>query len=339
MHLPLNPILKPIAVNKSKTLLFVLSVILFGCKPEKQPASISQELTIKGAFFGVAPTDQPQLLAPELLASPVVEYNGTFSPNGLEFYYTTDTPSNAYITFTQIQSDSTWSAPKIASFSGEFSDYDPLFSPDGNRIYFSSSRPEGDNENSKVWYVERKDSSWSEPVRVILTGEEENEYYSSLTNDGSIYFNIWSKGDIYKAVKNDSIYQVEALPEIINSGRDKGDPFIAPNEEYLIYRGYDDTLGRGDLYISFNIDGAWTKPENLGKPINSSSHEMCPWVSHDGKLFVFASGRVQEELQTSALDSIQKVHKKSTSYDNGRLNLYYTSTDFIQRMREKHLKQ
>lgn len=317
----------------------MMILTFLGCKTEEQSPIDSQEPTAKGAFFGVTPTDQPQLLVPELLASPVVEYNGTFSPNGSEFYYTTDTPYNAYITFTTMQVDGTWSIPKIASFSGEFSDYDPLFSPDGNRIYFSSSRPENDNQNSKVWYVERKDSLWSEPIRVVLTGEEENEYYSSLTNDGSIYFNIWSKGDIYKAVKTDSIYQVEALPEIINSGRDKGDPFIAPNEEYLIYRGYDDTLGRGDLYISFNIDGTWTNPENLGEPINSSSHEMCPWVSHDGKLFVFASGRIQEKLQTSALDSIEKVHEKSTSYDNGRLNLYYTSTDFIQRMKEKHLKQ
>ncbi len=307
------------------------------CRQGQNPESVPPEHLDKGAFFGVVPSEKPQLLAPELLASPVTEYNGTFSPDGTEFYYTTDIPENAYITFTKLQTDSTWSIPKIASFSGEFSDYDPLFSPNGNRIYFSSSRPKGDNENSKIWYVERQGSTWSEPVRVILTGEENNEYYSSLTNDGRLYFNIWSKGDIYKATPTDSTYTIEILPEIINSGKDKGDPFIDPKEEYLIFRGYDDTFGRGDLYISFNINGEWSAPENLGEPINSKAHEMCPWVSQDGKLFVFASGRINQKLQTAPLDSINKVHEVYNSYDNGQLNLYYTSTNFIQKLKEKHL--
>nr|WP_298793109.1 hypothetical protein [uncultured Allomuricauda sp.] len=311
---------------------FALLLIL-SCKQEQQQKPTAN--LIKGPFFSAVPQEQPQLLAPELLMSPVTEYNGTFSPDGTEFYYTTDVAQNAYITFTKMLSDSTWSEPRIASFSGTFSDYDPLFSPDGNRIYFSSSRPKGDTDNSKIWYTERTDSGWSDPVRVVLTGEEDNEYYSSLTTDGTLYFNIWSKGDIYKAIPTDSIYQVELLPDIINSGGDKGDPFVAPNEEYLIYRGYDESLGGGDLYITFNINGEWTQPENLGEPINSEAHEMCPWVSQDGKLFVFASGRSTGKLETAPLDPIKKVHSENSSFNN--LNLYYTSADFIQRMKQKHL--
>ncbi|WP_420603346.1 TolB family protein [Flagellimonas sp.] len=321
-------------MNNVKLPIFILfALLLLSCKQEQKPEL--EKNPNNGPFFGIVPTEQPQLLAPELLTSPVTEYNGTFSPDGKEFYYTTDVPQNAYITFTEMLSDSTWSEPKIASFSGEFSDYDPLFSPDGNRIYFSSSRPKGDNENSKIWYVERTDTGWGEPIRVMLTGEEDNEFYSSLTHDGTLYFNIWSKGDIYKATPTDSIYQVELLPEIINDGGDKGDPFISPNEDYLIFRGYDDSIGRGDLYITFNINGEWTSPENLGEPINSETHEMCPWVSQDGKLFVFASGRSTEKLQTAPLDPIKKVQEVNSSYNN--LNLYYTSTDFIQKMKQKHL--
>lgn len=322
-------------MNSFKILPVALAILIVGCKnPPAQVEEVSPPAN-KGPFFAVNPTDTPQLLAPELLASPATEYNGTFSPDGTEFYYTTDMPNNAYITFTEMQEDSTWSEPRVAPFSGHFSDYDPLFSPDGSRIYFSSSRPEADNQNSKIWFVERTVNGWGEPTRVVLTGEEDEEFYSSLTNDGVLYFNIWSKGDIYRAIPTDTTYTVELLPETINAGQDKGDPFIDSNEEYLIFRGYDNTIGRGDLYISFNIDGEWTTPENLGEPINSNRHEMCPWVSQDGKLFVFASDRSATSTEAKALDPISNING---TYDNGNLNLFYMSANFISEMRAKHLQ-
>ncbi len=326
-----------IAVSNLKFLSLLVLIAILGCQNHQQhvqPNTVEKPKKL-GPFFGVVPSAFPKLLAPELLASPATEYNGTFTPDGTEFFYTTDMPNNAYITFTRMNADSTWSEPRIAPFSGTYSDFDPLFAPDGNRLYFSSSRPKGDNKNSKIWYVERKGKDWGNPVRVVLTGEDDNEYYSSLTHSGAIYFNIWSKGDIYKATPLDSTYTIDTLPDIINQGEDKGDPFIAPNEEYLIYRGYDDSIGRGDLYITFNMDGEWTAPENLGEPINSNQHEMCPWVSTDGKLFVFASGRLEEPAPAKALDPIKNIN---ISYNSGQLNLYYMSADFIQEMKAKHTK-
>ncbi|TAI47423.1 PD40 domain-containing protein [Flagellimonas allohymeniacidonis] len=318
--------------------LLLLVFFVVGCKQTETRVEKEEPFAVKGPYFGIVPTEEPQLLVPELLASPVTEYNGTFSPDGAEFYFTTSPPGQGYITFTELQADSTWSEPKIASFSGTYTDYDPFFSLDGNRIYFSSRRPEGDIENSGVWYVQRENTGWSNPIYVELMGAEKDEYYTSLSKNGNLYFNTWSNGMMYRGVPTDSIYQVEPLPQIINEGSNKGDPFISPNEDYLIFRGYDDTLGSGDLYISFNMDGNWTKPENLGGPINSSAHEMCPWVSPDGKLFIFASGRISQELETLPLDSIKKVHERYRSFDNGQLNLYYMSASFIEEMKQKHLQ-
>jgi len=299
----------------------------------------TKETIYTAPFFGIQPSDEPQLLAPELLAAPTDEYNGTFSPDGREFYYTTDIPGNAYITFTKLRDDNTWSSPKIASFSGTYSDFDPLFSPDGKRIYFSSSRPLPDNKNSKNWYVEKENEKWEEPQRILLTGEENNEYYCSVTNEGTIYFNIWSQSKIFRAVKEDTSYSIIDFSNEIKSDFDMGDPYISPSEDYIIFRGYrDDSFGRGDLYISFNIDNQWTKPENLGKPINSENHEMCPWVSQDGKIFIFASNRIINHLETKPLDHISKVHQNYKKSDNGNLNIYYMSTKFIDRMKSKYLK-
>ncbi len=315
---------------------FIISLLAILSCSEKAETTKS---LLTDPFFGIQPVSEPQLLAPELIAGPTDEYNGTFSPDGTEFYYTTDIPGNAYITYTELQPDNTWSRPKIASFSGTYSDFDPLFSPDGKRIYFSSSRPMPDNKNSKNWYVEKANGQWLEPKRIILTGEELNEYYCSVTRDGTIYFNIWSQSKIFKAIKEDSGYKIVDITEMLGVNFDMGDPYISPNEDFIIFRGYgDDSFGRGDLYISFNINNKWTSPENLGEPINSENHEMCPFVTQDGSIFIFASNRIINNLETKPLEDINSVHKNYKGYDNGNMNIYYMSAHFIEKLKNKYLK-
>ena len=298
----------------------------------------------KGPFLGLEPKNDPQLLLPHFIASPLVEFNGTFNPEGTEFYYTSVVEENfskGLITFTKMKEDSTWTSPAIASFSGESDDYDPLFSPDGSRLYFSSRRHVNDSlipNKSNIWYVERNEDGWGEPKVIVLTAQ--NDYYSSLTKEGVIYFNVWATGNLFKAVPSGDSFKVTELDSTVNKSYDQGDPFVSPEEDYIIFRGYDeDSYGRGDLYISFNINDEWTSPENLGEPINSSAHEMCPYVSSDGKLFIFASARLEKSYKTEPLTPISEIQRKFKSADNGELNLYYMKTDFIQNLKEKHLNK
>jgi Tol biopolymer transport system component len=55
--------------------------------------------------------------------------------------------------------------------------------------------------------------------------------------------------------------------------------------------GRSDGRGGFDLYISYNRNGAWTKPANLGDKINSSGNEYSPTISPDGKYFFWTSTR------------------------------------------------
>ena len=44
----------------------------------------------------------------------------------------------------------------------------------------------------------------------------------------------------------------------------------------------------GDLFVSFKKDdNTWTKPQNLGKPINSPGFDFAPYVTNDGKYLFF----------------------------------------------------
>ena len=315
-------------------LLLLSSIFSPGCKDQPE----NKVKTAKGTFMGMRATNTPQLLFPEFIASSLDEYNGTFSPDGTEFFFTTNTPSQGIICYTRMDPNGRWAEPIIAPFSGTYSEYDPLFSPDGKRLYFSSERPVSKTDSSgktNIWYVERLDTAWSDPS--LLELEKTGTYYSSITRDGSVYFNIWDTGDMYKASKRDTGYQIERLPDVLNSENGEGDPFISPDESYLIYRGYNNSLGRGDLYISYKIDGQWTPPENLGEPINSAHHEMCPYVTSDGKYFIFASSRMAGKYDSKAGDVLDVVRGKHRSYDNGQLNIYYISADFIEEGKKKHL--
>ena len=318
--------------------LLLIFFLISGCALEAEKGAA----TLTNPFFGIQATDTVHLLAPGIISSSLFEYNGTFSPDGREFYYTVSLPNRGQIVFLTLEEDNRWSEPKFAEFSSEYSDVDPMFSPDGSRLYFTSNRPTADTSDltrNHIWFAERTAEGWDEPKRVELT--ETGDYYSSLTQNGDIYFNTWSTGDIYKAIKTDTTYLVERLPDSINLNKSVGDPFISPEEDYLIFRGTNlkNTVGGFDLYISFKIDSEWTTPMNLGEPINSAAREICPYVSADGKLFIFASNRLIEDFKTKPLQPLQGFKDKMQSYDNGTWNIYYTSTAFIEDLRQKALNE
>ena len=318
--------------------LFCLTFLMISCSTQNP----GQGVQGSGPFFGLTANDSVSILAPGIISTSLFEYNGTFAPDGSVFYYTVNLPNRGQVVFTELGTDNTWSAPKFAKFSSQYSEVDPLFSPDGSRLYLTSNRPTSDTTEAgrnHIWFVEKAANGWGKPELVALT--ETGDYYSSLTHKGDIYFNTWSTGDIYKGVKTDSAYAIERLHDVINLDKSVGDPFISPDEDYLIFRGNNlaNTVGGFDLYISFKVDGHWTAPQNLGEPINSKAREICPYVTADGKLFVFASNRLLEDFETKPLQPIAPFRDKSQSFDNGAWNIYYTSTAFIEKLRANATRQ
>jgi Tol biopolymer transport system component len=83
------------------------------------------------------------------------------------------------------------------------------------------------------------------------------------------------------------------LGPAVNSEKNDWDAFIAPDESYIIFSSQNrkDTLGKQDLYISYKRNGIWTKARNMGSRVNSSSDEICPSVSLDGKYLFFTTRR------------------------------------------------
>ncbi|MBK7964450.1 MAG: PD40 domain-containing protein [Bacteroidetes bacterium] len=78
----------------------------------------------------------------------------------------------------------------------------------------------------------------------------------------------------------------------LNSAGNEGGPSISVDGRILFFTACDrpDGMGSCDIYLGQRTtDGNWSKPINLGAPINTSAWESQPSFSSDGKNLVFHS--------------------------------------------------
>src|SRR5206468_4550921 len=81
-------------------------------------------------------------------------------------------------------------------------------------------------------------------------------------------------------------------PEI-NTAGDESSPFIhADNQTFYFTSNGLQGYGEEDIYVCRrDSNGKWSKPENLGYPINTISHEGTLFIAADGKTAYYASDR------------------------------------------------
>lgn len=99
--------------------------------------------------------------------------------------------------------------------------------------------------------------------------------------------------DIYRCKwENGQYSEPENLGDSINTRFAEFEPYIAPDESFMIFMaGRAEGLGGFDFYVSCNQNGVWSGAKNLGTPINSPGNELSPQISPDGKYFFFSSTR------------------------------------------------
>jgi len=253
------------------------------------------------------PGTKPVVFAQEFL--PLNSRDVAFTPDGKEFYFT-QVKNDTFTILCSKYIGGKWTVPSIAPFSGIDNDFEPCISSNGKKFYFASMRPSKLKKEMKndvdIWSMNRDESGWSKPKLVDATINTKcMEYYPSITKKGALYFgrndSALTRGDIYSSKFIDNKYnRPEKLPEVVNFPGTSFNAFIASDESYLIFSTYlkNGLSWHSDLHISFrDSSGEWTDPQNMGEQINSTSNELSPWVSHDGKYLFFASKRLDSTGQ------------------------------------------
>jgi hypothetical protein len=308
---------------------------------------------LKSSYFGQKPPGMTaEIFAPGIVSTEHSEFCSVFSPDGDEFYWSlTGAPFPVIVTMRQI--NGRWTKPEIVPFSGKYLDYDMAFTPDGKQLFFCSRRPidgiDPPNDNTDIWYVNRDDTGWSEPRHLEgAVNSNAQEYYPIFAQNGTLYFSSTRPSghggaDIYRArFENGAYLEPENLGPPINTENFEGDLFIAADESYIIVTCYgrSDSIGSGDLYISFRKeDGSWSPMKNMGSPVNSEANEHCPILSPDGKYLFFSSGRSRHpEYSKEAITFEEKVAKMN-SWGNGRNeDIYWVDAKIIENLKPEEQK-
>ena len=303
---------------------------------------------LSGPYLGQTPPgDTAQLFAPGLMNIATETRDMAMTPEGKEIYYTL-TPRAMGLSCIMVtrEVNGRWTKPEVAAFSGHpgVSDVEPFVSPDGRKFYFVSSRADAEGSSEKadwdIWVMDREGEGWSLPRPMDApVNSEHNEFFPSLTRDGTIYFSRALKGQrvhhIYRSRLVDGKYtEPEKLPEQVNCGTTQFNAFIDPDERYIIVpvAGRRDSQGGVDYYIVFrNDDDTWSQPVNMGPQINTPAMtQWSPYVTPDGKYFFFHLAKSLEgEFMQDGNTTWSYIQNRSQTPESGNANMYWIGADVI----------
>src|SRR4051812_24188531 len=92
------------------------------------------------AAFGQG-IDVPKVYLPNIVSSGYNERDMAISPDGGEMFYTIQALRTGVSVIIRRTSADSWKSAEVAPFSGQYSDLEATFSPDGKKLFFASNRP------------------------------------------------------------------------------------------------------------------------------------------------------------------------------------------------------
>lgn len=264
---------------------------------------------LKGPYLGQKPPGKTaEIFAPGIISNPDSRdlIHGFFDQGDLLILhrypvdFRGDWTKQPLILMKQINGK--WTAPYESKLIGKPWFYNLESVPEGEQIIFAWPRNlngSGSPRELHLWNSIKTRKGWTDPVRFKTPINTGFESWPSLNRDKILYFFSRRPGgmgefDIYRSVPENGEYkEAQNLGNVINTGYIEEDPFIAPDESYLLFdSNRPGGFGSYDLYIAWKEkDGDWGRPVNLGERINSEYAENRAFISPDGKYLFFTSNR------------------------------------------------
>ena len=297
--------MKKFAVT-SVTIQVICCLILTSCQSEQQQNTAS-------TYPEPLPDTTALTFLPGIVSGDTLDFNATFSPDGKTFYFSRSL-NRKYVIMESRYDAGRWNQPVISAvFDTAYSNTDPFIAAD-HSMYFISNRLTGAGDTIPDFDIYRmvwNGNKWNAAERLGEINSDSTEYYVSVANNGNIYFASYRDGnlDLYMAKKDgDHYHKPVNLGGVVNSSSDEHDPLIAPDERYLVFTSSrPGGSGEADLYISYNKNGEWQRPVNMGSRINTATYEYCPNLTPDGKYFFFSSEYDVKWISAAVLDDYQKL--------------------------------
>lgn len=193
----------------------------------------------------------------------------------------------------------------------EFTELNPILTPDGKTLYFSRKNHPGNvggvNDKEDIWYSELgADGKWT--LAKNMGPQFNNELpnfvnaVSTATPDGKSVIMLLGN----KYLENGKMLAGISMSNNINGSwsnptaveiendynyNEKANYFLANTRKSLLMSiEREDSRGGRDLYVSLSKnDSLWAEPLNLGLIVNTSGEDTSPFLATDDKTLYFSS--------------------------------------------------
>jgi Tol biopolymer transport system component len=244
---------------------------------------------LKGPYLGQKPPGMtPAIFAPGIVSSTgFVEFKGSFSPDGNEYYfYRLSYPSDEIVPtiFLSKVENGVWTQPARLQISQGTRAFHPCVSSDNKWLFFYWQFGQGQTQRTGFYASERTDTGWSVPRYaghgMYLTSDHSGQLYTTESVWGS-----QPKHYLAKVTFSDGVFTHYERLDIDTQFGKQTHPCIARDGSYIIFDTEDD-ISR--LFVSFkDKDGSW------GEAIDLTEHGFEPdsrgaYISPDGKYLFFS---------------------------------------------------
>ncbi len=270
-----------------------VATLLFAACASSPPAEEIRTYPVQITNLGAAVNSSQDEFAPSITA------------NATRLFFTrgaTSIPHNRDFWQSTLDGEFWASATRLPDrINRETNEGSPSLSADGQILYFAASDRPDSKGKSDIYVAELDGREWGEARNLdfpVCTDDWESQ--PSAAADGRmIYFVSDRPGgmgglDIWTASLDQSgawSAPVNVGPPI-NTVKDEVSPFIAKDGRTLYFASDGHPgLGGTDMFVSRMIRDAWSKPTNVGKPLNSEDNDEFFSLSAEGLVVFFSSRR------------------------------------------------
>ncbi|SHJ74727.1 OmpA family protein [Pseudozobellia thermophila] len=203
----------------------------------------------------------------------------------------------------RLQSGDTLSTPFSQKINSRLHEGTFAITKDRKTLYFtrnSKKRTEDEKiSHLKIYRADQIDGTWTNITELPFNGDGFSTEHPALNPDETrLYFSSDRDGghggfDIYYvAVQKDGTYGSPVnLGGTINTAQKEQFPFVDQKGNLYFSSNGHPGFGLLDIFLSKNDEGSFSKPDNLGLPLNSGYDDFAFWLSDDEVHGFFASNR------------------------------------------------
>ena len=201
--------------------------------------------------------------------------------------------------------------------------------PDGRQMFFTGCYWPGAYGGCDIFKSSLCRKQWQKPKNLgkpVNTAAWDSQ--PCISADGHYLFfaskRPGGKGgsDIWMSTKSPAGKWLPAinLGDSINTAGDEMAPFLHADNQTLYFssNGWPG-MGGFDLFVSRkNTEGLWSRPQNLGTPVNTNADEMNLFVNTDGRQAWISSNR-SGNMDIYTFKTFAAMHPRTTFYVNGKV--------------------